>query len=238
MPDAPVLDNPSIINQPIVAPPEPKDPQQLLFPDPVTKEPAKSGEPTPPEVKELAPIEPKKEEPKEEQSKPSTETKPEPVDYESLKLPEGSQLSREELAVIKKEAKEHGLSLDDAQGIIEVKNDAVKALLSRQTETLKNLRQEWKTSWQNDPEYGGDKARESTELAKRAWDKLADNELKTLADQTGWGDHPAVLRMLARAGRLFSEDQLIRGNVGTVPKKRSAEEILYGGTTPTEEPMS
>lgn len=234
MPDPTVLEpQPSLLNEPSKEPAV-TTPESVLFPEPVipskVAEPVKSAEPTP---------EPTKEAPKTEQAKPSTETPVVPVDYESLKLPQGSLLSGEELAVVKKEAKENGLSLDEAQGIIEVKNDAVKAFQARQVETLKVARQEWKESWLKDPEYGGDKAAESTELAKRAWDKLADNELKTLADQTGWGDHPAVLRMLARAGRLFSEDQLIRGQIGSSTQKKSPEEILYGGTTPNNtEPMS
>ena len=120
-----------------------------------------------------------------------------------------------------------------------MKNDAVKAFQSRQTESIAKARQDWKAAWSKDPEFGGDKTSESTELAKRAWDRVADNELKTLADQTGFGDHPAVLRMMARIGRLFSEDTLIRGSLGGAPQKKSNEEILYGGTTPgAQEPMS
>ena len=233
MSDAMTTENPSILNQPPVTLAQ-LDNEKILYPD------AKPAEPTKPAEPAIAPVvpEPKKEEPKTEPTPPTTETKPAPVDYETLKLPEGSLLSNQDLAAVKQEAKENNLSLDEAQGILEVKNDAVRDFSQRQQETWRNLRKEWKQSWINDPEYGGDKASESTELAKRAWDKLADNELKTLADQTGWGDHPAVLRMLARAGRLFSEDQLIRGNVGSTGQKKNAEEILYGATTPGQEPIS
>jgi hypothetical protein len=124
--------------------------------------------------------------------------------------------------------------------VLEVKKDAVKAFAARQNEILIKARQDWKAAWSKDPEFGGDKLAESSELAKRAWDKVADNELKTLANQTGFGDHPAVLRAFARLGRMFSEDQLIRGNVGGTPEKgKSPEEILYGKTTPgPDEPMS
>lgn len=225
MPEQTVVENPSILNESaVISTPIPNE--KILYPESKPVEPSKTVEPVTPVVPEI-----KKEEPK-EPTPPTTETKSALVDYETLKLPEGSLLSVQDLAEVKKEAKDNSLSIEEAQGIIEVKNDAIKGFSQRQQETWQNLRKEWKQSWLNDPEYGGDKASESTELAKRAWDKLADNELKTLADQTGWGDHPAVLRMLARAGRLFSEDQLIRGQVGASPQKRSPEEILYGKTTP------
>lgn len=228
-PIAPTIE-PSLINQAPTTIAE-LNKETILYPDKVVEAPK------PPETTTPVVLEVKKEEPK-EPAPATTETKPAPVDYETLKLPEGSLLSQQELAEVKKDAKENNLSLEEAQGIIEVKNDAIKGFSQRQQETWQNLRKEWKQSWLNDPEYGGDKASESTELAKRAWDKLADNELKTLADQTGWGDHPAVLRMLARAGRLFSEDQLIRGNVVASPQKQRPEEILYGKTSPSnEQPM-
>ena len=236
--EAAVLESPSTLNEPSKEVPAEETPEGKLFPEP--KAPEVKPEVKPTELTPgVAPEEPKKEEPEAEPSKPSTEPKAVTVDYENLKLPDGSLLSADELAEVKKVAKDSGLTLDEAQGVLEVKNDAVKAYSARQTELIVKARQEWKESWSNDPEYGGDKLKENTELAKRAWGKLADNELKTLADQTGFGDHPAVLRMMARIGRLFSEDTLIRGSVGGAPKQRSPEEVLYGKTTPgTEEPMS
>lgn len=230
-PIAPVVESTLITAPPVVAPVA-VAPEKVLFPE--TTPPVETVKPVEPEpVKPDVPPEPKKEEPK-EPSKPSPEPKA-AVDYESLKLPEGSLLSSDELAKVKKGAKESGLSLDEAKNVLDVKNDAVKTFFDSQKETLTRLRTEWKTAWSKDPEFGGDKLTESTELAKRAFDKLADSELKTLADQTGYGDNPAFLRMMARIGRLISEDQLIRGSVGGAPKPKSPEERLYGATTPGAE---
>lgn len=239
--EAPVKESPSTLNEPLNEAPVEKTPEQMLFPDLKPTEPVK---PVAPDSKVVEPkkeeptSEAKKEEPKTEPTKPSTEVATTPVDYENLKLPPGSPLPAAQLASFKQEAKEQGLTLEEAQGVLEVKNDAARAVITSQNEALIQARQDWKAAWLKDPEYGGDKATESTELAKRAWDRLADSELKTLADQTGFGDHPAVLRMMARLGRMFSEDKVVRGNVGASPKQKSPEEILYGATTPAEEPMS
>lgn len=228
---------PSLINEPKVVPPVEPLPEAKLFPD-KEAEAAKAAEAA--KVAEAAKAadtakaaeeaakagKPKEGEPKPGDAKPSPEQNA-TVDYENLKLPEGSLLSADELSAVKKEAKDNKLTLDEAQGILDIKNDTINAYNARQKQALSSFRKEWRSSWEKDPDFGGDKLSESTENAKRAWDKLADNELKTLADQTGWGDHPAVLRMLARAGALFSEDQLVRGTLGGPPKEIPPEERMY-----------
>lgn len=242
-PQAPVVE-PSLINSAPVIPPAENTPASKLFPEPKAEEgkppePAKAPDPEvkPPEPKAGEP-EQKKEEPKPGEPKPNPPAANAPVDYETLKIPDGSLLSQEELAAVKKEAKDKGLTLDQAQGVLGMKNDATKALVARQNAAFVKAREDWRTSWKNDPEYGGDKLQESTEIAKRAWDRFADSELKTLADQTGFGDHPAVLKMMARIGRMFSEDTLVRGSLGGVSDKKPPEQVLYGKTTPADEPMS
>ena len=244
MPDQEPVESPSILNEPPKETPAEKTPEEKLFPNdkPAETKPdatANKGDAPKPEPIEPKPVETKPEEKPKEEPKPTSDSKPStadnksPIDYESLKLPEGSLLSNDELAFIKKEAKEQGLSLEEVQGVLEVKNDAVKAFLARQNQSVQAAQKEWKEAWLKDPEYGGDKLKESTELAKRAWDRFADSELKKLADQTGFGNHPSVLRMMARIGKLMSEDRLVRGQVGGAPEKKSPEEILYGKTTPT-----
>jgi hypothetical protein len=245
MPDpiAPVAE-PSLINEPAKAAPAEVTPESKLFPaeeapKPKADEPAKPDESAPkpdaPKPEDKPKDEPKKEEPKPGEPKPSADANKAPVDYENLKLPDGSLLSAADLEALKKDAKESGLTLEDAQGVLEVKSDAVKAYAQRQTETLQAVRKEWRANWEKDPVYGGEKLNENTELARRGWDWFADNELKMLADQTGFGDHPAVLKALARLGKLFAEDSNIRGTLGGTPKEKSPEEKLYGATTPGAE---
>lgn len=225
----------TILNDTPATPPAEQTPEAKLFaadksdvvkpPEPEKKPEENPAEPPKPEEK--------KEDPKKEPSNPSTEGNKPPVDYENLKLPEGSLLSNDELAAIKKEAKEKGLTLEQAQRAVERTND-YKSFDAAQKEAFSKEREKWKNEWKNDPDFGGDKTVESTELAKRAWNRLADTELKTLADQAGFGDHPAVLRMMARIGKMFSDDTMIRGTVGSPTKPRAPEEILYGGTTKTD----
>jgi hypothetical protein len=240
MPEAPVADKPSLINEPKQEVPIPKGPEDVLYPQKKAEgEPAKEPEKKEPEPKKEEPAqEPeKKEEPKTEEPKaPATEANKAPIDYESLKLPEGSLLTSDQLASVKKEAKEQGLSLDEAQGVLEVKNDAVSSFASWQKQQLVKAQEGWKKAWESDPEYGGEKLNESTELAKRAWDFVADNELKTLADQAGFGNHPAVLRAFARLGkRLFAEDNFVPGNVMGAQKSKEPWERLYQNGSKSDE---
>jgi hypothetical protein len=238
--EAPVIEKPSLINEPPKADPALQEPADKLYPEKKAEgEPAKEPEKKEPEPKKEEPkTEPeKKEEPKQEEPKaPAAEGAKPPIDYESLKLPEGSLLPQEQLAALKKEAKEHGLTLEDAQGVLEVKNDAVSSFVSWQKQQITKAQEVWADAWKKDPEYGGEKLNESTELAKRAWDFVADSELKTLADQAGFGNHPAVLRAFARLGkRLFAEDNFVRGSVGREQKGQDPWDRMYKNGSKNEE---
>lgn len=205
---------------PPVAPVEPAKPTDTK--PPVT--PASTDAPpvTPTETK------PPTETPKPD-AKPATETPP--MDY-VLKAPEGSLLSVEEVKSLNDKAKAEGLTKEQAEGVLKAKDESVKAFASRQEKTLEQAKIQWKQDCEKDPDIGGEKYAENIELAHRAWERVADKELRTLAEKTGFGSHPSVVRMLVRVGKMMAEDKLIRGDIGAVPQEKSAQQKLYGATTP------
>lgn len=229
--------DPTILSAP--EPVVPKSPEEKLF-NPVIPEPTA---PAAPETKPEVPAEPQEKptepkpptEPAKVEEKPSTP--PAPTDY-VLALPKDSPLSPEDLADTQKKAKEAGLTKEQAEGVLGAKDESVRAFVNRQEQLVAKAKQEWREAAAKDPIIGGEKFQENAELARRGFHAVADLELQNLVEQTGWGNHPAVLRAFVKLGKMMSEDRLVRGDVGAPPKGKSREEILYGGTTPgVQEPM-
>lgn len=170
-------------------------------------------------VAEVVP--PKTEEPKTEIAKTGA-----PEKYENFKLPEGFVADAKMLESFSATAKELGLSQEAAQKLIDFNAlnakgqseaaaaENLKALEGMKAETIKLLGPEYKV------ELG---------FAARALDKFGTPELRKLLDETGFGNHPEVVKMLVNAGKKISEDGLADGKSGALGDK-SAAEILYPNT--------
>jgi hypothetical protein len=257
----------TILNQPPAAPKTPEGkvytdptPAAAAAPDPVTPPatppsgtppatppatPPTSGEPpaTPPAQPPAAtPQDPPK--PGEPKTPPAAGSTP-PADYD-LKLPEGSPLTPEDLAQTLKDAKDAGMTKEQAEQMLEKKDQTARAVLQRQDTALKTEQAKWQDQCAKDPEIGGDDYAKNIELAKRAWDKLASAELKELASNkvvngvqmTGLANHPEVVRLMVRIGKLIGEDVLVRGTSGAAPKGKNPEDVLYGNPKSPSEPMA
>ena len=233
-----VVPDSTVLNTPKAPAPVVKAPEDVLF-NPIPPVvpvapvvPADAKPPVTPAPTDVPPVTPTDTKPPVEPVKPDAKpTETAPKDY-VLKAPEGSLLSPDDVANLQKTAKEAGLTQEQAEGILKAKDESVKAFSVKQLQDLDNAKVQWKKDCEKDPDIGGEKYAQNIELAHRAWDKVADKELRSLAEQTGFGSHPAVVRMLVRVGRMMSEDTLVRGSVGGAPESKSKEERLYPSMFP------
>lgn len=147
-----------------------------------------------------------------------------PEKYE-LKLPEGSLLAPSDIERISTLAKEKGLSPEAAQELLEVQSITHREALDRQLETVRN---EWATAAAADPEIGGAEFKQNAELASRVVDRYGSDGLKKMFDDTGFGNHPEMLRMFVKLGKAMSEDQLIHPRSQQGGGEQSMAERLYG----------
>lgn len=185
---------------------------------------------------------------KREGKPPPEPTKKEPAkgpdgaqtDYE-LALPKDSLLTAEDLAAIAKEAKEAGLSKEEAEEVVKAQSQVASTTAARvqaqQQQAFEAEKAAWKKAVADDAEMGGDKLAETTLMASRAFQALASPLLKKLADDTGLGSHPEFVRMMAKIGKMMGEDRLIIGHVGGAPEEDTSTadgkaRKMYGKTTP------
>ena len=252
------VDSPTIVNTP--APVPPVAPESKMFPTtPTTNEPTAPTSGTPPAAPvvtpPVAPVEPvvPPQVPPTEPKPPTEPIKAEapkapptpPTEYD-LKLPEGSPLSEADRAEALKEAKEAGLTKEEADAMILSKDQLARTVVARQQEAFKTqqdqaleaAKTQWKDETSKDKELGGERYQESVLKSSRIFNEAASPLLKKLANETGFGNHPEFVRFLVNLYDKFGgEDRFVRGQVGPAPastdnsiEARAAR--LYGKTTP------
>ena len=145
-----------------------------------------------------------------------------PEKYE-LKLSENSLGDAALIERVADYAKSQGLSQDEAAALLVDQEKMVTTL-------VENQKQGWLKQAQVDPEIGGEKLGETSELSRRALETFdTDGKLRKELERFGYGNHPEVLRFTAKIGRMISEDKSVRGGFAPIGEKKSTAEVLYGG---------
>lgn len=193
-----------------------------------------------PEIKqgEVAKAEPAPEKPAEQTDKvvktddpPPKESTKAPEKYE-LKTRNNSPLLKDDLAEIEANAKAKGLSQEDAQKMVEGREADHDKFFDRQLKLFEAQKDEWKKATESDPELCGKDGKafkENVEMAHRGMKRFfGDSFNKHLLD-TGFGNHPDVVKGFARIGRELANDKAVLDGKSTTPGKgKSREEKLYG----------
>lgn len=145
----------------------------------------------------------------------------------SLQAPEGLTIAPEHVEMAAPVFRELGLSNEAANKLMPVAAKFAESVVAQVDRESADAFATWKRDLirqaQADPEIGGAKWRDSINLAAHALDKLgapAGSPLRKLLDDTGVGNHPEMIRVFARAGRLLGAK--------APPRPRSAAETLYG----------
>jgi len=206
--------------------PETKAPEEKV---PESKEPEKKVEEKPAENAEEKKDEGKEPEKKPDEKKPE-EKKPEskaPEKYE-LKLPKDTLLKPTVVERIAAEAKAQGLTNEQAQALLEREDRAVKEFRGEQQVFLDTKKVEWKEASSTDEEIGGENFARNSELAARVVNRFGTDALKREMDQTGYGNHPELVRLLVRIGHSMSEDQLVLPGAQPGGPKKTRAQKFYG----------
>ena len=144
-----------------------------------------------------------------------------PEAYE-LTAPEGLTIDADLLAEATPIFKEAGLSNDQAQAIL----PAAKSLMEKtQQATIQTMidggnqqRKSWLDAAKADEQIGGNKWDASLDSAGKALDALGHpegSEFRTALNETGFGNHPEMIRIFARLGQMVGEDgDFVRGDAG------------------------
>jgi len=152
--------------------------------------------------------------------------KKEEIEYK-LELKKETLLDNSFLDDVKSFAKENNLSNEQAQQVLSKQEEAISKYLEKEEARIEKELDEWRDSVVNDPDMGGDKLAKTAENARRVVERFGTDSFINLLKDTGYGDHPEVVRFLSKVGSLMSDDSLILPKAAET-RQRSIEEVFYG----------
>lgn len=159
-----------------------------------------------------------------------------PEAYE-LATPEGfEKLDDDIVAAATPVFKDLGLSNEQANKIMPLAGQfAQKIVADRDQQFLGQImeqRKSWLEEAKADKEIGGQNWDASLTDSGRALDRLGfpkGSPLRTALDDSGFGNHPEMLRFFARAGKAIGEDSdFVRSDANASIKPKSDAELFYG----------
>ena len=148
-----------------------------------------------------------------------------PLVYD-FKAPEGMELDTAAVDQFKGLAAELKLAPESAQKVVDLYAGIKQAEAQAFADQVKAGGDEGKA----DKEIGGKNLDVTLASARKVIDTFGGDGVKSLLDSTGMGNHPDVVRMLAKIGKAISEDTMERGMSGE-GAPRDAASVLYGTTT-------
>lgn len=156
--------------------------------------------------------------------KPKAEGPPEKYEFT---LPEGMALDEAALGKFEPVLRDVGLTNEQANKLAGVFAEIRNADLQSSQQAYAELTTGWRDAVKADPEIGGAKFDASIKMAGAAMAAFATPELHEVLNNTGLGNHPAVVRFMTKVGAALQEDKTA-GPAGAGGGERSLAERLYG----------
>lgn len=153
-----------------------------------------------------------------------------PIEYTDFTLPEGVEVDQTTLGEAKTLLAGMKLPQEQAQKLVDFYAGKLKASGEAQANNWVKLNEKWVSDFKADKEIGGDRVQETVAAAVRAMDRFGTPGLREALIMTGAGNHPEVIRFVARVGKATAEDRFhVAG--GASAGTSSAAEVLYPDQT-------
>lgn len=147
-----------------------------------------------------------------------------PETYE-LTLPDENPLGETGVANIEALAREFDLSNDEAQKLVDLQLGAVQAVTEAAQAAYVKQGDTWHQEITADTEFGGEHLKATLDDANRVLKEFADGEFVDELKDTPYANHPGLVRMLARVGKLMREGNYVPGD--QAPSEQSMEQRWY-----------
>lgn len=156
------------------------------------------------------------------------QAKAKPPEKYELKLPEGAKLDPKHLEAVTEYAKSLGMNQEQAQALVERDAALVSTYEKGVVEAHAKRVEEWHRQVVADKDLGGTNFDATREAARRALARFGNDSFKQMLNESGYGNHPEVVRVFAAIGRAMAEDRFVNAN-NPANAKKDAASILYGG---------
>ena len=149
-----------------------------------------------------------------------------------LKLPDGVELDGELASALGPEFKELGLTNAQAQKLVDKYIGIQQARVGKQAEAFAKTVAGWADDAKKDPDMGGAKWDATVSAATQAVNRLGTPALREYLNASGGGNHPELIRFMAKVGALVGEDVPATGGAGGKGTPAEAAHTLF----PTDVP--
>jgi phage shock protein A len=150
-----------------------------------------------------------------------------PEVYEAFQLPDGVEIDAKAIELASPVFKELGLTQENAQKVVGLYTELTKQLDERIATQRAETIADWLKQAKADKEIGGAKWSKSLEQAQSIVNKYADAETRQFLEETGLGNHPGLIKMLAKAGANFSEGSFVAQGANDSRAARTLEQVFY-----------
>lgn len=131
-----------------------------------------------------------------------------PEKYEPFNFGENPAIDPTSIEQFSTAAREAGLSQEQAQKVLDSLAPSVATKLRAD---LVRQAGEWLKASEADPEFGGTAFEANKGIAVGAYQKLATPELREILNNSGLCNHPEVIRLFYRIGKMTSQDSGVKG---------------------------
>jgi hypothetical protein len=149
-----------------------------------------------------------------------------PEVYADFTYPEGIEKDANLETKFREWAKGKNLSQEDAQAALNLGMENIKAITTAQEKAFETVTTGWLNDAKADKEIGGADFDKNVAVGKAAIDKFGNDAFNTMLDDTGVGNHPAMIRFLKQVGEQLTEGTLHQANQAPTSEKSLAERIF------------
>ena len=156
--------------------------------------------------------------------------RPENYDYKDIELGADMEYDENLLKDFNELAAKYDLSQKGANELMTLAVKLTKQTQDNLAKAFSNTTQcqieEYKKMLESDKEIGGKNLDYSLKVANLAYEKFADDEVKTLLSRSGLNYHPQIVKMFLNIGRQMESDK-IRPSEFAQPFREAREDILF-----------
>ncbi len=140
-----------------------------------------------------------------------------------LQIPAGMTLNEAQQAIFEEQARELGLSNSSAQKLLEISHRNANAHKQAHEEQVAR----WAEDVRHDKDLGGSAMDTTLSYAKAGLARFdPQRQLFKILQETGYANHPCIIRFLAAIGKAHAEDAVLLGQASPSPAPR--HQRLYG----------
>lgn len=159
------------------------------------------------------------------------DTVPEDGKY-TLTMPEGVEVDAELLDAVSPRFKELGLTTKQAQALTDDFIKVQQQRATKQAEGWGETIQKWADDAKSDKDIGGTKWDATVKDSRRAVSTLGTPALREYLNASGGGNHPELIRFMAKVGSMIKEDNPAAGGAEGAGKPVEPAHILFKNDAP------